>query len=191
MFMPFCFSQHMSLNQRLLVYVGYSTVKSNSFTYPNQAHTFGGENNSKFSVELGYKFNPSLSLSAYVANSQIRVNHFEIQPNNSIVGVATSMNKYFYGLSTRVHCLPLFFKVNNMRPDFYLIGTVGYVSGSSIELIAEEWKEVFEKPFYEYGAGTGLSYKFSKNIGVFGEFQLGNFYNAGKSQWKTGLLVTF
>lgn len=185
------FAQQFSLNQKLLIHLGYSTIKSNSSTDPDFGDEVGGEPNSKFSGELGYKIFPVFSLSGYIAYSQIRVNHFEGNAQTGFTASATTKKSNFYGINARFHCLPLFNKEDKMRFDVYMIGTIGMVKTSSMELISDEWQEIYEVPFWERGVGLGLSYNFTKNIGVFGEYQVGKFYNDRKSQWKAGVLVKF
>jgi len=66
---------------------------------------------------------------------------------------------------------------------------VGLVS-QQVTTFADNSKS-WDIPAFEIGAGLGISYNFTKNIGIFGEYQLGKFYNNRKSQWKAGVLVTF
>lgn len=185
------FAQQFSLKQKLLIHVGYSSIKSNTLINQDYGYIMGGELNSKYSIELGYKIIPSLSLSAYFASSSIRVNYFEGNSQTGYTSSATSKKSSFYGLDASFHLLPLFIAKDRVKFDAYLIGTVGEVKTSSMELISDVWRQVYEEPFWERGFGLGLSYNFTKNIGIFGEYQLGHFYNNRNSQWKAGVLVTF
>lgn len=44
--------------------------------------------------------------------------------------------------------------------------------------------------FFEAGAGLGVAYYFTKNIGIFGEAFGGRFYNSWYS-WRAGLSILF
>ncbi len=187
------YAQQFSLNHKLLVHLGYSAIKSNTLINQDYGYMMGGEPNSKYSIELGYKIIPSLSLSAYFASSSIRVNYFEGNSQTGYTSSATSKKSSFYGLDARFHLLPLFTTKERLKIDAYIIGTLGQVSTWTYPLQPTDdlWQKIYEEPFWEKGLGLGLSYNFTKNIGIFGEYQLGHFYNNRKSQWKAGVLVTF
>lgn len=184
----FAFAQNNNFTENIELRLGYSSVKSNTIVDPTYNIELGGEHNSKFSVELGYKVLPIISLSAYYAHAGIRVNNFS---DTGAGYVATGKKANFYGVNVRLHVLPLFMHDKKSRFDVYAIGTFGLVRANAMEMLNDEYNIVYEKPFWEKGIGLGMGYNITKNIAVFGEYQLGKFYNNSNKKWNAGVKITF
>ncbi len=186
----FAFAQKNNFTENIELRLGYSSIKSNTVQHPTYNIELGGEHNSKFSVELGYKVLPVISLSAYYAHADIRVSNYNFT-ENGIKNISTGKKANFYGLNVRLHVLPLFMHDKKSRFDVYAIGTFGLVRANSMDIINNETIIVYEKPFWEKGIGLGMGYNITKNIAVFGEYQLGEFYNNSNKKWNAGLKITF
>jgi len=98
-------------------------------------------------------------------------------------------NSFLYGIKTELQLLSLLIKDSKIRFNVYCPMQVGLVSQQITSLTTGI--KTWDKPVFEVGAGLGISYNFTKNIGIFGEYQLGKFYNDRNSLWKAGILVTF
>lgn len=186
----FAFAQNNNFTQNIELRLGYSPVKSITIMDPTHNIELGSHNNSKFSVELGYKVLPIISLSAYYAHAGIRVNNITFTENGHN-NLPTGKKANFYGVNVRLHVLPLFMHDKKSRFDVYAIGTFGLVRANAMEMLNDEYNIVYEQPFWEKGIGLGMGYNITKNIAVFGEYQLGEFYNNNNKKWNAGLKITF
>jgi hypothetical protein len=145
----------------------------------------------QYGFEALYKFNKFWKAGIYIANSN--PTYF----NGSLIGTGngtsyqlnSSGKSIFYGLKSEIQLLPLLIKDKKLRLNVYVPMQLGLVS-QQVTIFADNSK-TWDKPIFEISAGLGISYNITKNIGIFGEYQLGHFYNNRKSQWKVGVLVTF
>jgi len=103
-------------------------------------------------------------------------------------------NAFFYGIRFNYQLLPLFLKEINTRFDIYATAKLGAVT--------QNWKfyeGAIETPsivkqhetILEYAIGLGTSYYFTKNIGLFGEYNFGHFINDDNSHFQAGLTYKF
>jgi len=150
------------------------------------------EKNAYYGAEGIYKFNKIWSTGVYFGYSHGTFISNEILSSNDY-GTSFSLDRFgtsfFYGLKTDIQLLPLLIKDSKLRLNLYCPVQLGLVSQhvTTYATFTKSW----DKPALEIGAGLGISYHITKNIGFFGEYQLGKFYNDRKSQWKAGVLVTF
>ncbi len=159
--------------------------------------TMGGGLNPKYRFDLGFAVTSSLSVGAYIASSEIRVNELILPDslgNGSYGysnGSASSINATFYGLSAKYQLLPLVFKqANKMRFQLYTIAQIGNVSSWQWDIDSEHIYEQIKNPlFTEYSIGLGLGYKFSKHWGIFAEYNYGHFFNDNSSHLRGGLMI--
>lgn len=186
--------------QKFIIKLNYSTVTSKSFTPPiPNFNNYGSQsseqfynNNSLFEIAGLFNLNKYISTGAYFGYSKETFISNRVEnptPNTTNIIMDYYGNSYFYGLKSELQLLPLLIKDSELRLNIYCPVQLGLVS-QQVTKLADNSKS-WDKPAFEIGAGIGLSYKFTKNIGVFGEYQVGKFYNNRKSQWKVGVLVTF
>ncbi len=144
-----------------------------------------------YGFEALYKFNKFLTAGIYIANSNPTYNNASLigTGNGRSYQLNSSGKSIFYGLKSEIQLLPLLMNDKKLRLNLYVPMQLGLVS-QQVTTFSDNSK-TWDKPALEIGAGLGISYNFTKNIGIFGEYQLGKFYNDRKSQWKVGVLVTF
>jgi opacity protein-like surface antigen len=180
-------------------------VQSNKFTISDFKDfrgnvydiTLGGGLNPKYRFDLGFAVTSSLSIGAYIATSDVRVNELILPDslgNGSYGygnGSTSSKKATFYGLSAKYQLLPLVFKqADKMRFQLYTIAQVGIVSSWQWDIDSEHIYEQIKNPkFTEYGIGLGLTYKFSKHWSAFAEYNYGHFFNANSSHLRGGLMI--
>lgn len=187
-------------NQTLLskfsVKLSYSNNTSKQIIpiYNSQSFVLGEQNydkNSQYGVDVMYRINNVISTGLYLGYSKGTYvkNKVELSNSNTMTSVIDCFgNSFFYGIKSEVNILPLFLKDREIRLNLYCPIQMGLVSQrvTTVDINSKKW----DNPAYEIGVGMGLSYNFIRNIGVFGEYQLGKFYNDRKTQWKVGVLVT-
>ncbi len=148
--------------------------------------------NPQYGFEAMYKINRLITTGLYFGYSKGTYISNEIL-SSDLNGYSFTVdyfgNSLFYGLKAELQLLPLLIKDSKLRLNVYCPVQLGLVS-QQVTTLATNSKS-WDKPAFEIGAGLGISYNITKNIGVFGEYQLGHFYNNRKSQWKVGVLVTF
>ncbi|MFZ4583276.1 MAG: outer membrane beta-barrel protein [Paludibacter sp.] len=145
----------------------------------------------QYGVEALYKINEFWSVGLNLGYSVRTLSNNSLQSLESgyTLEVKSIGKSLFYGIKSELQLLPLLIKDKKLRLNIYVPMQLGLVS-QQVTTFADNSKS-WDKPAFEIGAGLGFSYNFTKNIGVFGEYQLGHFYNNRKSQWKVGVLVTF
>jgi hypothetical protein len=146
----------------------------------------------QYGIETLYKINKIWSVGLNLGYSARTLSNNSLQSLESggyTLEVKSIGESIFYGIKSELQLLPLIIKDKKFRLNVYLPMQVGLVS-QQITTFATNSKS-WDKPAYEIGAGLGISYKIIKNIGIFGEYQVGQFYNNRNSQWKAGVLVTF
>lgn len=95
----------------------------------------------------------------------------------------------FYGIKAKLQLLPLLSKAEKLRLNVYCPVLIGQVSQNTTTNATNTIN--WDKPVFEMGAGLGIDYNFTKNIGIYGEYQLDHFYNKRNFQWKAGIVVSF
>ena len=91
-------------------------------------------------------------------------------------------NAFSTGIELKFMLLPLFIK-NETRISIYPKIQTGVLLHNTHN------NALVDKTKFEYGAGIGAGYAFTRKFGVFGEFMLGDFYNDDKSKWNVGVNV--
>ncbi len=91
-------------------------------------------------------------------------------------------NAFSTGIELKFMLLPLFIK-NETRISIYPKIQAGVLLHNTHN------NALVDKTKFEYGAGIGAGYAFTRKFGVFGEFMLGDFYNDDKSKWNVGVNV--
>lgn len=191
------FMENQKPRDKFIIKLNYSNVNSKQIVpvFANQAVTLQEtlfDKNSYYGIEGLYKFNRLWSAGAYFGYSNGTYISNEIlesdSPNYSFA-MDSFGKSYFYGLKGELQLLPLLFKLEGLRLKVYCPIQAGLVSEriTTFENNTNSW----EKPAFEIGAGIGVGYNFTKNIGIFGEYQFGHFYNQRNSQWKVGLFLSF
>lgn len=144
-----------------------------------------------FGIEALYAYSKLWEAGIYIAYSNPTYFNASITDtgNGRLFEPNSSGKSLFYGVKSELQLLPLLVKDKKLRLNVYVPMQLGLVS-QQVTTFADNSK-TWDKPAFEIGAGLGASYNFTKNIGVFGEYQMGKFYNDRKSQWKAGVLVTF
>jgi hypothetical protein len=182
---------------RIVLKLNYSNVNSRQIVpvYTNQPITLEErfyEKNSHYGFECLYRFNKLWTAGIYLGYSNGTFISNEILSSGSDNYHSTIDRfgrSYFYGLKAEIQILPLLMNAEKFRLNVYCPVQLGLVS-QQITTFADNSKN-WDKPAFEAGAGLGISYNFTRNIGIFGEYQLGHFYNNRKSQLKAGAFVTF
>ncbi len=182
---------------RVSLKLNFSNVNSRQIVpvFSNQTVTLQetlSKKNAYYGVEGLYRFNNILSAGLYFGYS----NGTFISNQNNVSDTGFSSftidrfgRSYFYGINGELQLLPLLLKTERIRFNIYCPIQVGLVSQSitTFDTNTLNW----DKPTFEIGAGLGLGYNFTKNIGLFGEYRFGHFYNQRNSQWKVGLVLSF
>ncbi len=177
--------------------LGYSNVNSRQIIPDYASNTASLQEilikkNPQFNFEGLYSINKIFSLGAYFGYSNGTFISNKIT-ESGVDYISATRDKFgksiFYGIESNIQLVPLFLKSENLRFNVYCPIRIGLVSQQITSM--ETNLKVWDKPVVEFGAGLGLSYYFTKNIGVFGEYQLGHFYNNRNAQWKVGLAVKF
>ena len=150
------------------------------------------DKNAYYGVEGLYRFNNLLSAGVYFGSSKGTFISNEIlssDHNGYSFTIDRSGKSYFYGIKGELQLLPLLLKTDRVRFNVYCPVQLGLVSQSitTFKTNTINW----DKPAFEIAAGLGLGYNFTKNIGLFGEYMFGHFYNDRNSQWKVGLVLSF
>ncbi len=194
----FAFSQQKSDVNSFVIKLNYSNVNSHQII-PDFTNTtthlreFIYKKNPQYNFEGLYSINKIWSVGAYFGYSNGTFISNEIT-DSGIDYISATMDKfgksYFYGIESNIQLLPLIIKSENLRFNLYCPVRIGMVSQNVTTSFVTNTK-IWEKPVLEFGAGLGLSYYFTKNIGIFGEYQLGRFYNNRYTQWKVGLALKF
>lgn len=141
----------------------------------------------KYELEANYSFFRDIDFGVYVAYSKLLHPYFDVYDNIHYSFV--SSKAVFYGIKMKFHLMPLLFHQNNSRFDIYANVRTGFVN--------EYWRFAFVSDSYEHkkgfeiGGGLGISYMFSKHLGIFGEYSYGKFYNDDNSLLKGGLIFKF
>jgi len=143
-------------------------------------------------IEADYFLNQNIEVGLYLGYSPITSNvlstYTDNETNTEISYYAHGYDKtYFYGLNLNYHILPLLLKMEKSRFDLYAIAKAGMVSEQIYDLQTNT--KSFNNPFPEFGVGIGAGYFFTKHIGIFGEYSLGQFYNKDKMQLRGGLVI--
>lgn len=153
-------------------------------------------------IELIYKKNPQYNFEAlYGLNKFISVGIYFGYANGTLISnkitdfgpnyyISSTKDRFgksiFYGIESNIQLLPLFLKSDKLRFNVYCPVRIGFVSQNITNL--DTYVKTWDAPVLEYGAGLGVAYYFTKNLGVFGEYQIGHFYNNRNTQWKAGIV---
>lgn len=181
----------------LILKLNYSQVNSRQFVgnYADPNHSlfeqFYGKN-AQYNLEGLYQFNKFITSGLYMgySNGTYISNEFIYADEDQIVYTMDKLGKsLFYGLKANFHILPLIFDIDKMRIDLYLPFQAGLVTQQIMDLKTgiKNW----DSPFMEFGGGLGIGYNFTKNLGVHGEYLLGNYFNQRNTQCKLGLSFKF
>lgn len=184
-------------SKRFLLKLNYSNVNSHQIIPDYYSSTaslkeFIYKKNPQFNFEGLYRINKIFSLGAYFGYSNgTFISNKITELGDDYISVTRDKFGYslFYGLTSNIQLLPLFLKTENLRLNVYCPIRIGLVSQHITNL--DTYVKTWDTPVLEFGAGLGLSYNFTKNLAIFGEYQFGHFYNFRNSQWKVGLAVKF
>ena len=91
-------------------------------------------------------------------------------------------NAFSTGIELKFMLLPLFIK-NETRISIYPKIQAGVLLHNT------QNNTLVDKTKFEYGAGIGAGYAFTRKFGVFGEFMLGDSYNDDNSKRSVGVNV--
>lgn len=191
----FAFSQQKIDVNNFVIKLNYSNVNSlqiipDYYSNPASLKEFFYEKNPQYNFEGLYSINKIWSVGIYLGYSNGTFISNEIT-GSGIDYFNASMNKfgksYFYGIESNIQLLPLLLKSENLRFNLYCPIRIGMVSQNvtTFQTNTKTW----DAPVFEYGTGLGVSYYFTKNLAIYGEYQLGHFINKRNSQWKVGLAV--
>lgn len=148
--------------------------------------------NSQYGFEGLYRMNKYLVAGVYFGYSNGTFISNEILSTEQ-GGYSATIDRFgrsfYYGIKSEIQLLPLLINTERLRISVYCPIQVGLVSQSitTNETYITNW----DKPALELGGGLGIAYNFTRNIGIFGEYELGHFFNKRNSQWKTGLVISF
>lgn len=184
-------------HNRIVIKLNYSNVNSRQIVpaYTNQPITLEErfyEKNSQYGIEGLYKWNRFMTAGLYFSYSKGTFISNEMEDSRTGYSSFTMDyfgRSYFYGGKGELQLLPLLFKADRFRFNVYCPIRVGLVSQSITEFQTNTDK--WDAPVVEFGGGLGSGYNFTKNIGIYTEYQLGHFYNKRNSQWKAGLVLAF
>lgn len=148
--------------------------------------------NPQYNFEILYSVNKIWSIGAYLGYSNGTFISNKIMESGADY-TSTTRDKFgyslFYGIASNIQLLPLFLKSENLRLNVYCPIRIGLVSQNITYL--DTYVKTWDSPALEYGAGLGVSYYFTKNLAIYGEYQFGHFYNNRNAHWKVGLAVRF
>lgn len=144
-----------------------------------------------YGVDALYVFNKFWASGIYFGYSMktLSIYDFHSADTGNTIEMKKTGSSLFYGIKSELQLLPLLDKNKKFRFNIYVPIQLGLVSQQITNLSSDT--KSWDKPLLEFGAGLGFSYNFTKYLGLFGEYQLGEFYNARKTKWKVGLSVTF
>lgn len=182
---------------QFIVKINYSNVTGRNIVpdFTNQPVTLKEtyyNKNAYYGLEGLYGFNKYYSAGFYFgyANGTFISNEkIESASETAYYRMDRLGKSFFYGVNGELQLLPLFLNTERLRLHMYLPVQFGLVSQhiTTLNTKTSDW----DKPAFEIGTGLGLGYNFTMNIGVFGEYRLGRFYNQRNSQWKVGLVFSF
>ncbi|MDX9696831.1 MAG: hypothetical protein RBT49_13660 [Bacteroidales bacterium] len=182
---------------KYIVKFNYSNVTGRSIVpdFTNQPVTLKEifyTKNAYYGLEGLYVFNNFYSAGLYfgyanetfISNEQI-----ESDSETTYYRMDRLGKSYFYGVNGELQLLPFLIKTDRLRFQMYFPVQFGLVSQciTTLKTNTTNW----DKPVFEIGTGLGLGYNFIENIGIFGEYRFGRFYNQRNLQWKVGLNFSF
>lgn len=141
-----------------------------------------------YGLDLNYKFSDKIDVGLYAMYSNLL---HPYKTNGSIGFNFKKSNAFYYGINAEIHLMPLLFQVNNSRLDIYTILKIGMVSEYWHPYVVGiyESNEWLSKKSFEVGLGLGVSYMLTERLGVFLEYNIGNFYNDDFTRLRTGIKV--
>lgn len=144
-----------------------------------------------YGFDLNYKLSEYFDIGFYSAYSKLL---HPYKTNGSIAYSFSKSNTFYYGLNSEFHLLPLLFRVEDSRIDIYTNIKIGMVSQywhPSIEggiAPSPDWES---QNSFEIGLGLGVSYMFTKRIGVFFDYNFGHYLNDDNTRFEAGLKIKF
>ena len=158
-----------------------------------------------FRIDASREIIGHLHAGVYVGYSRLQSPIFEIGNGFSYVDgeeieqpVLTSIktNAVFYGLNVNYQLLPLLTGRENLRFELYPVVKLGVVSEFWETFIQDDdsWypaKEHHDRTNFEFGAGIGAAYRFTKKFAVFGEGTFGMFDNGQNFRFHAGVRFNF
>lgn len=202
------FSQQQSFVNNLSFKLSYGIVNSEPFNAdltgegtPVFIREIGQMTRSNFGLDLNYALAPSSDIGLYFGYSQLyRINVVQMEDQDSprwYYALSPTIT-FYYGLNYIYH-LPWITNYRNSRLDIYTILKAGLVSEkyysdydqTGYGSMSGYGSRIWDKPALEAGAGLGVNYYFTKNLGVFGEVLGGSFYNEQYFKWKAGFVIRF
>lgn len=193
----FVFSQHREIKDRFSLRLSYGNVNSKQIipVFTNQTVSLQEtiyKKKSQYVFEGLYRLNRLWEVGMYFGYSKGTFISNEIlssEPGNYRFDVDRFGSSCFYGLKSEFQLLPLLLKVENLRLNVYCPFQIGLISQNISTKATGTIK--WDSPAFEIGAGTGIGYFFTKNIGIYGEYLFGHFYNNRNSQLKAGVVLNF
>lgn len=169
--------------------LGYSMLNSTSEKYQSIT-TDGIKSRSHFRLDATYNLTRCFEAGVYIGYSQLLYPYLSNKDGglSQISYKLANSNDFFYGLNFNFQLLPLFTKTKSPL-DVYATARLGLVSTRWTN--PEVKKSYFSQPFFEYGGGLGVAYRFTPNIGVFAECTYGRFFHDGNLQPRGGIIVKF
>jgi hypothetical protein len=170
-----------NIKDRWNIKAGYSIVLTrNHMRYDPFRHK-------RYNFELNYGFLDYVEAGIYGGYSSVKLFEF----TSAHQGRYTTTDGYFYGLNCNFHPLPLLNKKEDRWLDLYLTAKLGGITISNL------------KTLEEHCIGGGATVYLSKHLGIFGEYNYGNFlkkhvnnfgnflYNPVYNKVNVGLSVKF
>ena len=120
-------------------------------------------------IGLFYNLNHKFSVGAYYGKGRYKeIEFIWIEKNKHYRTGSTEERSYadLFGISGKIHLLPLLFGTERTRFDWYMIGKIGLISLNSSNI--ENYVPV-KGNFMDASFMTGTSFYFSKSFGMFAE----------------------
>lgn len=172
--------------QKISIKPFVSSVSSVEDTYKNALYDDSKAKNMCYGFDLNYKLSEKVDIGLYSAYSKTLQPE---KPLGSIGYVFTSANTFYYGINTEIHLIPLLTGVSNSKIDIYTILKAGIVSKfwHPTEVGVYDSNEWLTKTGFEFGIGVGVAYMITKKIGVFTEYNVGNYFNDDYTRFRAGI----
>jgi hypothetical protein len=169
---------------------GQNQVISKRIVAKGSVFSFNGETQNSRGVgyyaDLSYSINKYIDIGPYFSYSDVShltqwVSSVDLNQTGNETArsglVYLPSKTLFYGVNSTFQFIPLILQTNHFRFDVYGIARVGLVSAQWPVLNGTTYDNITQQPRFEGGAGFGVSFYVTPNIGVYYEYLKGSFYN--------------